>query len=295
MRSLCWGLWVEELPDLEVSEATGVRLELEAVSHVYSAGTAQEKVALHDVSLCVEPGEMLCVVGDTGSGKSTLAQHLNLLLEPASGRVLVDGEDATRLKPSELRRRVGLVFQFPEQALFAASVREDVGFAPRQLGLGRKEIERRVRESLSTLSIQHLEGRAPHTLSGGERRRVAIAGVLAMRSEVLVLDEPMAGLDPVSRRELLSVLRELKRGGVSVVLISHDVDEVAEVAERVCVLEEGSVRALGSAAEVFYSEPEFRPATVRTAVRVAERVPEVGRPVTYEETLRSLKAVLEAR
>lgn len=265
------------------------------MSHVYAAGTVQEKAALREVSLSVEPGEMLGVVGGTGSGKSTLAQHLNLLLEPTSGRVLADGADATRLKLSKLRRRVGLVFQFPEQALFAPTVEEDVGFAPRQLGLGASESERRAREALAALSVEHLAAREPHALSGGERRRVAIAGVLAMRPEVLVLDEPTAGLDPATRQDLLRVVRGLQGGGVSVVLVSHDLDEVAEVANRVCVLEDGAVRALGGPAEVFYTEPGLRPATVRVAARVGARVPEVGRPVTYEETLRSLETVLGGR
>jgi energy-coupling factor transport system ATP-binding protein len=137
-----------------------------------------------------------------------------------------------------------------------------------------------------------LAERAPHALSGGERRRVAIAGVLAMRPEVLVLDEPTAGLDPATRHDLLSVLRGLQGGGASIVLVSHDLDEVAEVADRVCVLEDGAVRALGRPAEVFYSEPDLRPETVRVAARVRERAPEVGFPVTYEETLSSLGAVL---
>lgn len=272
-----------------------MRLELEAVSHVYAAGTERAKTALREVSLSVEPGEMLGIVGGTGSGKSTLAQHLNLLLDPTSGRVLADGADATEMKRSELRRRVGLVFQFPEQALFAPTVEEDVGFAPRQIGLPGQQVRERVREALAALSVEHLAGRAPHELSGGERRRVAIAGVLAMRPEVLVLDEPTAGLDPATREDLLWVLRGLQEGGASVVLVSHDLDEVAEVADRVCVLEEGAVRALGSSAEVFYAEPELRPATVRVAARVGESAPEVGRPVTYEETLRALQGVLGGR
>lgn len=269
-----------------------MRLQLENVSHVYSAGMVGEKRALHGVSLRVEPGEMLCIVGGTGSGKSTLAQHLNLLLEPTSGRVLVDGVDATTLKRSELRRRVGLVFQFPEQALFAPTVEEDVGFAPRQLGLGTEETGRRTRESLDALTAGHLAGRAPHGLSGGERRRVAIAGVLAMRPEILVLDEPTAGLDPATRRELLSVLLGLRGGGFSVVLVSHDLDEVAEVADRVCLLQDGRVRSLGPPAKVFYSETGLRPETVRVAARVGEQWPEVGNPVAYEETLRSLEELM---
>lgn len=272
-----------------------MRLELDEVSHVYAAGTPHERAALRGVSLTVEPGELLGIVGGTGSGKSTLAQHLNLLLEPTSGRVLADGEDATKMKRSELRRRVGLVFQFPEQALFAATVAEDVAFAPRQFGLHETEVEERVRQALATFSAEHLAGREPHALSGGERRRVAIAGVLAMRPEVLVADEPTAGLDPATRAGLLEVLRGLRDGGGSVVLVSHDLDEVAEAADRVCLLEDGRVKALGSPEEVFYSEPDMRPATVRVAALVGERRPLVGRPVTYAKTLGSLRALLEER
>lgn len=270
-----------------------MRLELENVSHVYAAGTPHERAALRGVSLTVEPGELLGVVGGTGSGKSTLAQHLNLLLEPSSGRVIADGADATKMRRSELRRRVGLVFQFPEQALFASSVAEDVAFAPRQFGLDETEVEERVRDALAAFSAGHLAGREPYALSGGERRRVAIAGVLAMRPEVLVADEPTAGLDPATRAELLQALRGLRDGGGSVVLVSHDLDEVAEAADRVCLLEDGLVKALGDPAEVFYAASAMQPATVRVSALVGEREPRVGRPVTYEQTLRSLRAVLE--
>ena len=272
-----------------------MRLELENVSHIYAAGTPHERTALREVSLTVEPGEILGIVGGTGSGKSTLAQHMNLLLEPTSGRVLAEGEDATKMKRSELRRRVGLVFQFPEQALFASTVAEDVAFAPRQFGLSEAEVQKLVRQALAAFSAGHLAGREPHALSGGERRRVAIAGVLAMRPEVLVLDEPTAGLDPATRAGLLDVLRGLRDEGGSVVLVSHDLDEVAEAADRVCLLEDGRAKAIGGPAEVFYAEPEMRPATVRVASSVGEREPRVGRPVTYARTLRSLRALLEER
>src|SRR5215212_11448459 len=171
-------------------------LELKDVSHVYAPGTPFEVEALRSVSLVVEPGEVLGIVGGTGSGKSTLVQHMNLLLVPTSGEVFVDGVDARSLEKSELRRRIGLVFQFPEAALFAQTVEEDVAFAPRQLALDEEEVKRRVRETLELLGAWHLAGRSPFALSGGEKRRVAIAGVLAMGPEVLVLDEPTAGLDP---------------------------------------------------------------------------------------------------
>jgi energy-coupling factor transport system ATP-binding protein len=253
-----------------------VRIELKDVSHVYAPETPFEVEALRGASLTVEPGEVLSVVGGTGSGKSTLVQHMNLLLMPTSGQVLVDGVDARTLSRGELRRRVGLVFQLPEAALFAPTVEEDVAFAPRQLGLDEGEVEERVRE----------------TLSGGEKRRVAIAGVLAMGPEVLVLDEPTAGLDPATTEHLLGVVRSLREEGTSVVMVSHDLDEIAEVADQVCVLEGGEVLAVGTAEEVFYARPKEAPATVRTISLL--RDPQVGRPVRFEETLAALKGLLEA-
>jgi energy-coupling factor transport system ATP-binding protein len=269
-----------------------VRIELRGVRHVYAPGTPFEVEALRGVSLAVEPDEVLGVVGGTGSGKSTLVQHLNLLLVPTSGRVLVEGVDARTLRKDELRRRVGLVFQFPETALFASTVEEDVAFAPRQLGLEEGEVQQRVRETLGLLGAGHLMERSPHALSGGEKRRVAIAGVLAMGPEVLVLDEPTAGLDPATREDLLGVVRDLRDAGTSVVMVSHDLDEVAEVADRVCVLERGEVRAIGAPGEVFYARPAEAPATVRVASLLRDSHPEVGRPVRFEQTVTALRALL---
>jgi energy-coupling factor transport system ATP-binding protein len=272
-----------------------VRIELENVRHVYAPGTPFEVEALRGVSLAVEPEEVLGIVGGTGSGKSTLVQHLNLLLVPTSGRVLVDGADARTLRGGELRGRVGLVFQFPEAALFAPTVEEDVAFAPRRLGLSEGEVHTRVGETLSLLGASHLAGRSPFALSGGEKRRVAIAGVLAMAPEVLVLDEPTAGLDPATREDLLGVVRALREEGTSVVIVSHDLDEVAEVAERVCVLENGEVRVVGAPEEVFYAHPATAPSTVRAVRPLRGAHPGVGRPVRFEETLAALKGLLEGR
>ena len=274
-----------------------MRVELQDVRHVYAPGTPFEVEALRGVSLAVEPDEVLGIVGGTGSGKSTLVQHLNLLLEPTGGRVLVDGVDARTLRRSELRRRVGLVFQFPEAALFAPTVGEDVAFAPRRLGMDEDEVRQRVRQTLELLGAGRLEQRSPFALSGGEKRRVAIAGVLAMAPEVLVLDEPAAGLDPATREDLLGVVRALGDGGTSVVLVSHDLDEVAEVADRVCVLEEGRVRAVGTPGEVFYAHPEASqaPTSVRVVAPLKEEYPEIGSPVRFEETLAALKGLLEGR
>jgi len=266
-------------------------LELKDVSHVYAPGTPFEVEALRGVSLVVEPGEVLGIVGGTGSGKSTLVKHMNLLLTPTIGEVLVDGVDARSLKKSELRRRVGLVFQFPESALFAPTVEEDVAFAPRQLGLHEDEARERVRESLRVLGAEELATRAPFTLSGGEKRRVAIAGVLAMKPEVLILDEPTAGLDPATRQDLLALILGLREAGISVVLVSHDLDEVAEVADRVSALHEGRVRAAGTPAEVFYREPAQAPATVQVVSLLKGSRPEIGAPVRFKETLETLRAL----
>ena len=271
-----------------------MRIELKDVRHVYSPGGAFEVEALRGLSLAVEPEEVLGVVGGTGSGKSTLVQHLNLLLAPTSGQILVDGVDARTLKKDDLRRRVGLVFQFPEAALFAPTVEEDVAFAPRQLGLGEGEVQERVRETLGLLGAEHLMERAPHALSGGEKRRVAIAGVLAMGPGVLVLDEPTAGLDPATKEDLLGVVRGLREAGTSVVMVSHDLDEIAEVADRVCVLEAGEVRAVGTPEEVFYARPAEAPATVRVVSPLRDSHPEVGSPVRFAETLAALKGLLGA-
>jgi energy-coupling factor transport system ATP-binding protein len=269
-----------------------VRIELRDVRHVYSPGTPFTVEALRDVSLTVEPGEVLGVIGGTGSGKSTLVQHLNLLLLPTHGEVLVDGEDALSMNRTTLRRRVGLVFQNPEHGLFAPTVEEDVAFAPQRLGLGESEVRERVRETLGLLDAGHLAGRSPFALSGGERRRVAIAGVLAMGPEVLVLDEPTAGLDPTARAGLMGLVGRLKDSGVTVVFVSHDLDEVAEVADRVCVLEGGKVKAIGTPSDVFYGDLSLAPATVRVAAAVGERHPGIGRPVRYAETLATLRGVI---
>ena len=268
-----------------------MRLELRDIRHAYAPGTPFEVEALRCVSLAVESGEVLGIIGGTGSGKSTLVQHMNLLLVPTSGEVLVDGVDARSLKKSELRRRVGLVFQFPEAALFAPTVEEDVAFAPRRLGLDEEEVRERVVGSLRALGAGSLAGRSPFALSGGEKRRVAIAGVLAMGPELLVLDEPTAGLDPATREELLALIRGLRGAGVSVVLVSHDLDEVAEVADRVCALDRGTVRAVGTPAEVFHEDPSYAPTTVGVASLLRVSRPEIGRPVRFDETLAAIRAL----
>ncbi|MDD4797845.1 MAG: energy-coupling factor transporter ATPase, partial [Eubacteriales bacterium] len=212
--------------------------------------------ALRDVSLRVEDGEFLGIIGHTGSGKSTLIQHINGLLRPTQGRVLVDGTD-TAAKGEDmvrLRRKVGLVFQYPEHQLFEETVSRDVGFGPRNMGLSEPEVERRVDDALRQVGLDRaaVGEKSPFELSGGQRRRAAIAGVLAMEPSILILDEPSAGLDPRGRREVLSLIKSIhEQRHITVILISHYMDEVAQVTQRVVVMAHGKIAMDGTPAEIF--------------------------------------------
>ena len=230
-------------------------LEVKNLSYTYGEGTPFCRTAVDNVSLCVNEGEFIGIIGHTGSGKSTLISHLNGLLRPTGGQVLLDGEDIWE-KPKEIRRvrfRVGLVFQYPEYQLFEETVYRDIAFAPRNMGLSEEEIERRVREAarFAGVSEGQLE-KSPFELSGGQKRRVAIAGVIAMEPQVLILDEPTAGLDPRSRDELLGKLSEYhKARGGAVIIVSHSMDEVARVASRIVVMKDARLLLDGSPREVF--------------------------------------------
>lgn len=236
--------------------------------------------ALHNVDLAVRPGELLGLAGHTGSGKSTLIQHMNGLVHPTMGRVAAFGADlAGRRAAADAKTRVGLVLQYPEHQLFAQTVSEDVAFGPRNLGLPADEVGARVRAALDRvgLSVDELGDRSPFTLSGGQQRRVALAGVLAMRPEVLVLDEPAAGLDPAAHRAMLDLVARLHAQGLTVIMASHDMDDLAELCDRVAVLNEGSVLRLGSPAEVFSDGEALRrvglglPSAQRIACALARR------------------------
>lgn len=226
---------------------------VEKLTHVYTPGTPFESTAIRDVSLTIEDGSFVALIGHTGSGKSTLVQHLNALLRPTSGRVLVDGEDifAKGASLKALRQRVGLVFQYPEHQIFEETVERDVAFGPRNMGLPEDVVRARVSDALALVGLDEAEvaSRSPFDLSGGQRRRVAMAGVLAMEPKVLILDEPTAGLDPVGREEVLDLLKRLQRErGVTIVMISHNMDEVARCADRVAVMHHGEL--------VLYDTPE---------------------------------------
>jgi len=241
--------------------ADEVVVALREVSYIYDMGLPTEKAAVRDVDLDLRRGESLALIGPSGSGKSTLVQHMNGLLRPTKGRIYFEGRE---LWPdgnvAEVRRRVGLVFQFPEFQLFEETVAEDVAFAPRNFRLGPDEIDRRVRGSLEAVGLDFstFAGRSPLALSSGERRKVAIAGVLAMDPEVVIFDEPTAGLDPSGSRSVLSLIRRLKSEGKSLVIISHDMDLVAEVADRIALMCEGSVARDGSPTEIFLSSIDMK-------------------------------------
>ena len=233
--------------------------------------------ALHEVSFTLEDGEFLGLAGHTGSGKSTLIQHANGLLHPTEGRVLFDGRDlADKQAAQECRSAVGLVFQYPEHQLFAATVREDVAFGPRNLGLPEDEVAARVSEALALVHLDEADvaERSPFELSGGQQRRVAFAGVLAMRPRVLVLDEPVAGLDPVAREEFLALIGELHRTGLSLMMASHSMEDLARLADRILVLAGGEMLRLGTPEEVFSDGEGLRAVglDVPAAQRFAEQL-----------------------
>ena len=205
-------------------------IEVIGLTHTYSEGSAFQATAIRDVNLTIEDGEFVAVVGHTGSGKSTLVQHLNGLLKPTAGRVMVDGEDMNGegVDKRRIRQKVGLVFQYPEYQLFEETVAKDIAFGPKNQGLSAEEIDRRVRRAMAHVHLDYdtYAERSPFELSGGQMRRVAIAGVLAMEPKVLILDEPTAGLDPMGRDSILGMIQDLHReGGVTVVMVSHSMDD----------------------------------------------------------------------
>lgn len=219
-----------------------------------SDGSGARAWALRDVTFTLADGEFIGLAGHTGSGKSTLIQHANGLLHPTVGRVLFDGGDlADKRVAQACRSAVGLVFQYPEHQLFAATVREDVAFGPRNLGLSDEEVAERVCEALRLVHLdeEDIGERSPFELSGGQQRRVAFAGVLAMRPRVLVMDEPVAGLDPVARAEFLELIGELHRSGLSIIMASHSMEDLARLADRILVLAEGEIFRIGAPDEVF--------------------------------------------
>jgi len=234
-------------------------IKIEHLTHTYMPGSPFAAVAIHDVNLEIEDGELIGLLGHTGSGKTTLIQHLNGLVKATEGRIIVDGLDLTEKGVSllEVRKKVGLVFQYPEYQLFEETVAKDIAFGPKNMGLDAEEIDRRVRHAMQQVGLDYdaIAERSPFELSGGQMRRVAIAGVLAMQPRVLILDEPTAGLDPAGRRSILNMIRELHAaGGLTVIMVSHSMDDISTLATRLVVMSKGEMVLTGTPREVFMQQ-----------------------------------------
>lgn len=231
-------------------------IQVKNLTHIYSKGMPDEQLALDNVSFEIADGEKIAVIGHTGSGKSTLMQHLNGIIKPSSGQIIVGDTDITNPNTvmRDVRRKVGLVFQYPEYQLFEESVIQDVAFGPKNLGLSGEEIDIRVREAIELVGLDYDEigKRSPFELSGGQKRRVAIAGVIAMRPEILILDEPTAGLDPGAHKEILNMIEKIHEAQKNIIIfVSHNMTDVAAIADRIIVMDEGKILMMGTPKEVF--------------------------------------------
>ena len=236
-------------------------IEVNKLTHVYMPDTPFEMRALHEVSLRIEDGEFIGIIGHTGSGKSTLISHLNALERSEPGMVFVNGIDLGEkdVDLAAVRRTVGLVFQYPEYQLFEETVAKDIAFGPKNLKLPDDEVEKRVRQAMAQVGLaEKYAERSPFELSGGQKRRVAIAGVLAMQPSILILDEPAAGLDPAGRRDMLDLISSIHASGVTVVMVSHSMDDVGRLCDRLFVLDHGHIAFSGTPAEVFVHGEELR-------------------------------------
>lgn len=231
-------------------------IKIEQLNHIYMPKTPFEKIALNNINCEINDGEFIALIGHTGSGKSTLIQHLNGLLKPTSGKIIVDGTDIgeKNVKLSDVRKKVGLVFQYPEYQLFEETIEKDIEFGPRNLGLSEEEIHTRVRRAMDMVGLDYetYKNKSPFDLSGGQKRRVAIAGVVAMEPKVLILDEPTAGLDPKGRDDILAQIKKLHNDyKMTIIMVSHSMEDVAKIADRVIVMNKGEVVLDGTIAKVF--------------------------------------------
>ena len=278
-------------------------LEIKNLSHIYSAGTPFEHTALEDVSFSIEPGEFVGIIGHTGSGKSTLIQHLNGLLKPTSGSVLLDGVDIWSNKKitRQARFRVGLVFQYPEYQLFEETVYRDIAFGPKNMGLKEADVDRRVREAAGFVGLTEEQLKAsPFELSGGQKRRVAIAGVIAMEPEVLILDEPTAGLDPAGREEILGNIRAYREAkNAAILMVSRSMSDVARITDRLLVMNDSHLAMDGNPEQVFTRAAELLEMglDIPDITRIFLRLQELGLPVepvySVDQAVAALKMLKE--
>lgn len=247
-------------------------IKIENLVHVYMPKSPFEKVALNNVNIEINKGEFVALIGHTGSGKSTLIQHMNGLLKPTSGKIIVDGQDITKegVKLTDIRKKVGLVFQYPEYQLFEETIEKDIEYGPRNLGLEQEEITRRVKKAMNMVGLDYetYRNKSPFDLSGGQKRRVAIAGVIAMEPQILILDEPTAGLDPKGRDDILEQIKVLHdEYKMTIILVSHSMEDVGKLAERIIVMNNGEVALEGTPSKVFKE--------VETLERIGLAVPQV--------------------
>ena len=282
-------------------------ITVENLTYTYSKGMPNETRALEDVSFRLEPGEFAAIIGHTGSGKSTLVQQLNGLLRPDSGKITVGEVCITdpSTKMTEVRRKVGLVFQYPEYQLFEETVAKDVAFGPKQVGMTGEELERVVADAirLTGLDYEEVKERSPFELSGGQKRRVAIAGVLAMKPEILILDEPTAGLDPSAHRDVLNLIRRIHgQEDMTILLVSHNMGDIAELADRVLVMNRGRLVMNGTPAEVFARGEQLRemglglPPATEFMERLKGRLPGIdAAPLSIEDAAKEICRYLESR
>ena len=278
-------------------------LQVKNLTHIYSAGTPFEHKALDDVSFSVERGEFIGVIGHTGSGKSTLMQHLNGLLKPTSGSIILDGQDiwSDKKLTRQARFRVGVVFQYPEYQLFEETVYRDIAFGPKNMGLSSEEVDRRVREAAALVGITDAQLEvSPFDLSGGQKRRVAIAGVIAMEPEILILDEPTAGLDPVGREEILANIEHYRQTkNATIMMVSHSMNDVARLTERLIVMNGSKLAMDDVPGKVFTRAEELLEMglDIPDVTRVFLRLKQMGLPVepvyTVEQAVELMKQLKE--
>ena len=286
-------------------------IELNDVTYIYMPKTPYERVALNKVNLTIEEGSFTAIAGHTGSGKSTLVQHLNGLLTPAAGEVLVDGvnlsgkDKAAKIKDWHARQQVGMVFQYAETQLFEETVEKDIAFGPQNQGLDEAEVQERVREAMELVGLSYKDYKdvSPFALSGGQMRRVAIAGVLAMRPKYLILDEPAAGLDPRGRDELMGEIQRLhKKWKLTIVFVSHSMEDIARLADTMVVMEKGNLRAAGKPADIFADAQLLQETGLEQPqiMQIMQRLAQAGLPVdssviTPEAGLQSLREVFHVK
>lgn len=278
-------------------------VEARELTHTYNADSPFESTALDKVSFTINDGEFIGIIGHTGSGKSTLIQHLNGLLKPTGGTVIVNGMDLTAkgTNMKEVRRTIGLVFQYPEYQLFEETVEKDIAFGPKNLGLDEKKIATRVRDAMRLVDLDYAQfaNKSPFELSGGQKRRVAIAGVLAMEPDILILDEPTAGLDPYGRDYILGLVENWHKLGRTILMVSHSMDDVARFADRIFVMNHGKLEMQGTPDEVFAQEERLRamgldvPAVTTLAGELSRRGFDLPRHIhTMDEMERALVGLL---